>query len=222
VEAGERNPLLAPEDELIAQTESLLSRVIAREMVADVPLGAVLSGGIGSSLIVALMQRQSARPVRTFTIGFREAGYDEAGFAREVAARLGTEHVELYVTGQDALAVVPRMAEIYDEPFADPSQIPTFLVARLAREHVTVSLSGDGGDELFGGYDHYQRVERLWPMMRRWPRRIRGTLGVGLRNRAGAWTARGNGHEALHRIARVGGLLDATSPGDLLRGIMSH
>ncbi len=166
----------------VEYTESLLSLSVKRQMVADVPLGAFLSGGIDSSLIVTLMQNQSVRPVRTFTIGFNESSYNEANHALAVAKHLGTEHTEFYVSPQDAMDVIPLLPTLYDEPFADSSQIPTFLVSRMTQEHVSVSLSGDGGDEFFGGYNRYSWGQNIWDRIKLFPLPLRRAFASVLRS----------------------------------------
>ncbi len=178
--------------------ESMLRDTLALQSFADVPVGAFLSGGIDSSLIVALLQTQSSKPVQTFTIGFREQGYDEAGFAAAIARHLGCTHTELYVDAADAIGLIPGLPEIYDEPFADSSQLPVILVSKLARQHVTVCLSGDGGDELFGGYNRY----RWGPRLAAWNDRLPGPIRRGAANAMTApspeqWDALAQG---LHRV----------------------
>ena len=163
------------------ELEIRLERSVRSRMVADVPIGAFLSGGVDSSIVVATMQRISSRPVKTFTIGFREEAYDEAPFAKRVAAHLGTDHTEVYLTGDEARAVVPDLPHMFDEPFADSSQIPTFLVSRIARSKVTVSLSGDGGDELFCGYERYVRGLQLADNAARTPAWMRRGAAAAMR-----------------------------------------
>lgn len=176
-EAGQRNPFDGEMDTASIELERVLGDAVAGQMIADVPLGALLSGGIDSSSIVALMQARSSRPVRTFSIGFHEKQFDESAHAAAVATHLGTDHTELFMGAADVLDAVPRMPEMYDEPFADSSQLPTSLVMALARQQVTVALSGDGGDELFGGYNRYLMVPRAWSRLRLLPQPLRGVLG---------------------------------------------
>jgi asparagine synthase (glutamine-hydrolysing) len=185
---GEADPLDVSDAAAQEAVETLLADAVRRRMVADVPLGMFLSVGIYSSSIAALMQENSARPIRTFSIGFREKGYDEAADAKRVAAHLGTEHTELYVTPAEARAVIPKLPQIYDEPFADPSEIPTFLLSEMTRRHVTVALSGDGGDEVFAGYNRYLQGLALAKASRRLPHAVRVRLAAAIHSVSpGTW-----------------------------------
>ena len=208
-ERGVREPFRGSPEQAVEALHGLLLDAVGRRMVADVDLGALLSGGIDSSTVVSLMQAQSSTPVRTFTVGFREARYDEAQYAEAIARHLGTEHTAVTVTPRDALEAIPRLPHLYDEPFADTSQIPTYLVSQLARQHVTVALSGDGGDELFAGYNRYARCLGRWRWLSRLPAAARTRLARGLERAAHA------GPVALGRLDRWADVLAATGPKDL-------
>lgn len=218
------------EAEGMERLEALLTDAVTRQMVSDVPLGAFLSGGIDSSLVAALMQANSGRPVKTFSIGFEEKAYDEAPFARDVARHLGTEHEELYVSAADLAAAVPRMPFVFDEPFADASQVATLLLSEMTRRHVTVALSGDGGDELFAGYGHYRLLDRLWGTVARVPTGVQRTLARGVQGVPGrlmGWADRVMPERPgrippHHRLLRTAQLLPAGRADDLYRHRYSH
>jgi asparagine synthase (glutamine-hydrolysing) len=228
--AGIKNQFTGSANEAVDALERLAKDAVRQQMMADVPLGAFLSGGIDSSTVVALMQAQSARPVKTFTIGFNEEGYNEAQHAKVVARHLGTEHTELYVTSQQAMDVIPRLPSLYCEPFADSSQIPTFLVSQLARQHVTVSLSGDAGDELFCGYNRYQMTHDLWRKISLVPSLLRVLAAKGITSIAPKqWDRIARSIPGASRYASVGdklhkgaGVLTCPTVDELYLGMVSH
>lgn len=227
---GAQQPFCGTATEAVDALETLLKDAVRQQMVADVPLGAFLSGGVDSSAVVALMQAQSNRPVRTFSIGFNEPSYDEAIYAKDVARHLGTEHTELYVTPEQAMAVIPRLATLYDEPFADSSQVPTFLVSQMARQHVTVSLSGDAGDELFAGYNRYHATAGAWSRLEKVPRPLRRLAARALTAVSPAtWNRMATASPFATRWADVGyklhkgaGVLAAESASDVYLGLVSQ
>jgi asparagine synthase (glutamine-hydrolysing) len=231
---GNHNRFLGSPEQVVDELDVLLKSAVRQQMAADVPLGAFLSGGIDSSTVVALMQVQSAQPVKTFTIGFNEAGYNEAVHAKAVARHLGTDHTELYVTPGQALDVIPNLPKLYCEPFSDSSQIPTFLVSQLARQKVTVSLSGDAGDELFAGYNRYVLAQNLWGKVSRVPLGMRSLASAGIRGLSPtAWNKflgplqafapkslrQANVGDKLHKGAEV---LGSRSIDELYLGLVSH
>jgi asparagine synthase (glutamine-hydrolysing) len=227
--AGQLNGFVGSPNEAVVQLEVLATEAVRQQMASDVPLGAFLSGGIDSSAVVALMQNISPKPVKTFTIGFGEKEFNEAVHAKAVAKHLGTDHHELYVDPTIAQGVIPDLPSMYCEPFSDSSQIPTFLVSRLAREHVTVSLSGDAGDELFGGYNRYAMTANLWSRIRLVPRPVRRLVASALLSaspsawdRVGALIARDRFRMFGDKAHKGAGVLDSESIVELYRRLNSH
>jgi asparagine synthase (glutamine-hydrolysing) len=232
-EGGVRERFGGSEQEAISELDLLLRHAVKLRMVSDVPLGVFLSGGIDSSVVTALMQAQSTRPVKTFSIGFLEDGFDEAAYAADVARHLDTDHTELYVSAAEARAVIPRLASMFDEPFADVSQIPTHLVSALARRDVTVALSGDGGDELFGGYNRYNWGRSIWRNVRPIPRIVRagasrGLLSIGpssweafFRHAAPLLPKRMRVPKAATQIAKLSRILGASGPQQIFWELVS-
>ncbi len=225
-EGGQASRFQGSEADARVELERLLAEAVRCRMVADVPLGVFLSGGVDSSTVAALMQQQSARPVKTFSIGFDDAGYDEAEDAKAVARHLGTEHHELYLSEADALDVVPHLGGMYDEPFADSSQIPTYLVSKVARGKVTVALSGDGGDELFAGYNRHMWVRRLIAKTGWLPGPIKAAMAAALTtlpphqwDRLGGLLGQRNPGDKLHKLA---GVLHARDAAQMYEGLISH
>lgn len=234
ISQGVRSNWAGSDSDAVETLDSLLREAVRDQMISDVPLGAFLSGGIDSSTIVALMQAQSRRPVKTFTVGFREEAFNEAESAKAVARHIGTDHTELYVSADDARAVIPLLPAVYDEPFADSSQIPTYLVAKLARSHVTVALSGDAGDELFGGYTRYFLAGSAWKRLAGVPRTVRRIGAAAIRSLTPhAWDSL-YGHAAMflpHRyrqrqpgdkLHKAASVLASDSAAVLYRQLVSH
>ncbi|MGE0109280.1 MAG: asparagine synthetase B, partial [Bdellovibrionales bacterium] len=226
-DAGAKNPFRGSVDEAMEEVERLLLNAVRGQMMADVPLGCFLSGGVDSSLTTALMQSLSDKPIKTFSIGFEEEAYNEAPYARAVATHLGTDHQEMIVTEQQARDVVPKLPQIYSEPFSDSSQIPTYLVSQLARSKVTVSLSGDAGDELFSGYRRYQLGDGLWQKLEMFPEGARHMAAKAFQSVSpDLWNSavprflcRENAGDKIHKVADI---IDSPSGNELYRRLVSH
>ena len=233
VHAGLNNPLQGTKEDCVNGLHTVLQQAVHEQMLADVPLGAFLSGGVDSSTIVSLMQSQSSKPVRTFSIGFDEVAFNEAEHAKAVATHLGTDHTELYVTAQDARDVIPSLSQIYCEPFSDSSQIPTYLVSKLARQHVKVSLSGDAGDELFCGYNRYAMTSRYWQKLSKIPSCLRsvGAATIDLMN-ANQWDRLLSPLQSVvpalrqahlgNKVVKAASVLSASDVSQLYRRLVSH
>jgi asparagine synthase (glutamine-hydrolysing) len=233
VERGRADPFRGGDEELLERVDEVLAQAVRLRMRSDVPFGALLSGGIDSSLVTAVMQEQAPHPIKTFCIGFDEARFDESAHAGRVAAHLGTDHTEVRLTGEDALATLPRVIEMFDEPFANPSNLPTLLVCEVARRHVTVALAGDGGDEVFGGYNRYLQGQRAITAAVRQPRALRRALGrsVGLLN-PGQWTralaparrllpSAARGPQVGERLLKISALLAQDDAAGMYRSLLS-
>ena len=234
IHAVKDNPFEGSDEQALDVLDQALMRSIKGQMQADVPLGAFLSGGVDSSLIVAMMQEQTSRPVKSFSIGFEDKQFDEAPFAKEVARHLGTDHHELYVSAEKARDVIAELPKLYDEPFSDSSQIPTFLVSQMARQHVTVSLSGDAGDELFGGYNRYIWGQNIWSKLNSVPRPVRNFGAAAMTS-----ISPKNWNKLLHsllavapqklrhtnvgdKIHKLAGVVGASTPEVVYRTLISH
>lgn len=234
VDQANGNPFVGELPQAEDELEALLLNSVHQQMLSDVPLGAFLSGGIDSSLIASMMQAQATQPIKTFTVGFDDPAYDESEQARTIASYLGTDHTEIIVTEQQALEIVPKLATIYDEPYSDSSQIPTCLVAMIAREEVSVALSGDGGDEMFGGYSRYATAKNVWGHLERMPKFAKmltefglSTMPVTLMNRAGRMVESALGktqsrHLFGDRVRKSARLLSVQSSDELYASLIAH
>jgi asparagine synthase (glutamine-hydrolysing) len=226
--AARAEPFAGSPEEAVDALDQVLGQAVARQMVSDVPIGAFLSGGIDSSTVVALMQRAASRPVKTFSIGFSESEFDETVHARAVARHLGTDHTEMVLGPQDLLDVIPQLPTIYSEPLADSSQVPTYLVSRLAREQVTVSLSGDAGDEVFGGYNRHVFAHATWPAVARLPRTLRASAGralltipPGVWDRSTGFLFRDRVKFVADKIRRAAEVISSETPAELYESLIA-